>query len=280
MFVKRVYMKLIDQYFPNASFFKPAGDGLLITIPYAEESLDEIVVQTIASSLRLLVDFGSLCDDDPMINFEVPREVGIGLSRGVACCLVSGDGDKVLDYSGRVLNLASRLTEVARPSGIVFDAGFVVEPLSDVLAQSFAKHSIYLKGIAQRETIDIFYTKEYTRISPVYKHPIEELEWETVRHNPQLRDIKKAGGWFAYDLPSEPTDSGKIVVRITHPAVTGGKKQEGVVSVFHFPHKYQLVAGQPQVVVDFDALGEKLAQNDVKTTWPVLIEVSYPKKWA
>ena len=34
MFIKRVYMKLIDEYFVDACFFKPAGDGLLILIPY------------------------------------------------------------------------------------------------------------------------------------------------------------------------------------------------------------------------------------------------------
>ena len=39
MFIKRVYMKLIDEYFSNASFFKPTGDGLLVILPYTEENL-------------------------------------------------------------------------------------------------------------------------------------------------------------------------------------------------------------------------------------------------
>lgn len=36
LFIKKVYSKLLDGYFPNASFFKPTGDGLLLTIPYNE----------------------------------------------------------------------------------------------------------------------------------------------------------------------------------------------------------------------------------------------------
>ena len=31
-YIKKIYMKIIDDYFPDASFYKPAGDGLLITI--------------------------------------------------------------------------------------------------------------------------------------------------------------------------------------------------------------------------------------------------------
>jgi class 3 adenylate cyclase len=31
MYIKRVYLNLIDDYFPFASFYKPTGDGLLLT---------------------------------------------------------------------------------------------------------------------------------------------------------------------------------------------------------------------------------------------------------
>jgi len=39
MFIKKVYMKLIDTYFSDASFFKSTGDGLLMIIPYTEKNL-------------------------------------------------------------------------------------------------------------------------------------------------------------------------------------------------------------------------------------------------
>ena len=82
MFIKRVYMKLIDEYFNNASFYKPTGDGLLVIIPYTEANLADIVKGTIDSCLALLVNFSSICIGDPMINFDVPKRIGIGISRG------------------------------------------------------------------------------------------------------------------------------------------------------------------------------------------------------
>jgi class 3 adenylate cyclase len=129
VFIKKVYLKLLDGYFPNASFFKPTGDGLLLTIPYNESNLQANVRQTIDSSLEITKTFCTFCENDPMITFETPKKIGIGLSRGTACCLISQD--KIMDYSGRVLNLASRLMDVARPSGIVFDAVFGEGLLSD-----------------------------------------------------------------------------------------------------------------------------------------------------
>jgi class 3 adenylate cyclase len=130
MFIKRVYMRLIDDYFTSASFLKPTGDGLLITILYTEDNLPDVAKSTVDCCLKVLENFGTLCSNDPMINFEVPTKVGIGLSRGAACGLVSED-NKILDYSGRPLNVASRLMDFARPTGIVMDAVFGLEILSN-----------------------------------------------------------------------------------------------------------------------------------------------------
>ena len=37
-FIRKAYMKMIDEYFSFASFYKSTGDGLLITIPWAEKT--------------------------------------------------------------------------------------------------------------------------------------------------------------------------------------------------------------------------------------------------
>ena len=42
MFIKRFYMRLIDDYFSKAGFFKTKGDGLLMTFPYSESNLREV----------------------------------------------------------------------------------------------------------------------------------------------------------------------------------------------------------------------------------------------
>lgn len=277
MFIKRIYMKLIDEYFSDVSFFKPTGDGLLIIIPYTEENLDKVVINTIKTCLQVLVDFGSFCVNDPMINFEVPGRVGIGLSRGSACCLLSGD--KTLDYSGRVLNLASRLMDLARPSGIVFDANFGIELLPDKLIKLFAKESVYIKGIAEREPIDIYYTIAHTRISSLNKQPIEEIKWEIKKDRRTLGEIKDYTPRFRYDLPSKPVDPDQIKVKITHSLVVKGKKREGRQVTFYFSNfEYFLEAGKPVVRLESDALAKRLEKNEVKDTWDVDIEIMYPEK--
>lgn len=278
MFIKRVYMKLIDEYFSTASFFKPTGDGLLIIIPYTEENLDKVVNKTIMTCLHVLIDFGSFCVKDPMINFEVPRKVGIGLSRGSACRLISGD--KILDYSGKVLNLASRLMDLARPRGIVFDANFGIELLPDELIDLFAKESVYIKGIAEREPIDIYYTKDYTRISSLNKQPIEEIKWKRVGDTKTLKQIRDLESIFIYDLSSKPVDPDQIKVKIAHQAVArDGRKLEGMISTFDFDNfEYYLDAGKPKVDIEFDALAKRLEEKGVKDRWDVNIEIVYPEK--
>jgi class 3 adenylate cyclase len=122
LFLKKVYLKLITEYFEDASFFKPTGDGLLIVQAFEEEELQQMVTGMVTKCLSVVTAFPHLLDGDPMINFDVPRKIGIGLTRGAATRLVSND--KILDYSGRPLNLASRLMDLARPSGIVMDKAF------------------------------------------------------------------------------------------------------------------------------------------------------------
>lgn len=277
LFIKRVYAKLIDNYFSDASFFKPTGDGLLITIPYTEENLQDITRRTIGSCFEVMRDFGSFCANDPMINFDVPKRIGIGLSRGTACRLVSKN--KILDYSGRVLNLASRLMDLARPTGIVFDGDFGIELLSDEQIKKFATKNIYIKGIAERQPINIYYTKELTRISPLSKQPIDKIKWNTISRIMSLRKIKHLLRRFIFDLQTEPVDPSEIRVKITYPLTIRGKKQKDFVRFFDFSNfEYLIEAGKPKVEVEFDALVKALEARKIKDTWEVMIEIMYPER--
>ncbi len=277
MFIKRVYIKLIDNYFSDASFFKPTGDGLIITIPYTEENLKTIARRTVRFCFKVLREFGIICKNDPMINFEVPRKVGIGISRGTACSLVSKD--TVLDYSGRVLNLASRLMDLARPSGIVFDADFGIELLLDEQIKLFAKDNIYIKGIAEREPIRIFYTKKLTRISPLNKHPLDKIKWNTIKDTRTLKQIKDLRPTFMYEIQTQPIDSSEIAVKISYPGVLRGRKQEKFKTILDFINfEYYLEAGKPRLNIDYNTLAEKLEKRGVKDSWKVNIEIIYPEK--
>lgn len=277
MFIKRVYMKIIDDYFHNPSFFKSTGDGLLITIPYREDNLQDTIRKTINSCFQILRDFGSLCANDPVINFDVPRTVGIGLSRGTACRLVSKD--KILDYSGRVLNLASRLMDLARPAGIVFDTDFGIELLSDKKIELFDKASVYIKGIAEREPIGIYYTKNSTRIPSLSKQPLEKIKWNEVNDTKKLREIKDYRPSFLYELPTQPLDRDELEVQVTHPFVVRGRKRGEVISSFPFSDfEYFLEANKPRIRINFDSLAKRLEANGVKVGWDVGIKIMYPER--
>ena len=82
MFIKRVYMKMIDSYFGFASFYKSTGDGLLLTIPFNKINLKEMFQTTVASCMACHSEFGNTCKNDPMIYFKVPDKIGIGTARG------------------------------------------------------------------------------------------------------------------------------------------------------------------------------------------------------
>ena len=112
-YIKKIYINIIETYFMDANFIKPTGDGLLIIKNYNEEDIREISNDVIEKCMEIVEIFPTLLNDDPMINFETPKNIGLGIARGSACCLKNDD--KIIDYSGRILNLASRLMDIARP---------------------------------------------------------------------------------------------------------------------------------------------------------------------
>ncbi len=120
-FVKKMCMILIDRYFPDASFLKLTGDGLLAVYEYNEGEGTGLACKIVETCVVLTTDFESFfSDDEYMVACRVPDRIGIGIAMGPVGCLVSDS--QIVDYSGRPLNLASRLMGMARPRGIVVDA--------------------------------------------------------------------------------------------------------------------------------------------------------------
>ncbi len=276
MFIKRVYIKLIDKYFVNASYFKPTGDGLLLIIPYTEKNLQVVARNTIDVCLKVLREFGTFCENDPMINYEVPKRIGIGLSRGTVCRIISKG--KTLDYSGRVLNLASRLMDFARPTGIVLDNDFDIELLSDEQIKLFRKDDIFIKGIAEREPIDIWYTKDLTKVLPLSKQPIDKVDWQIDSYEWTLKRIKDHSMKFIYGLKTEPADFREIKVKVEFPSILKKRKQKGYLNVINFSNfEYALEAGKPEITIQFDALAKQLEAKGVKGPWLVTVKIIYPK---
>lgn len=277
MFIKRVYIRLIDSYFPFASFYKSTGDGLLLTIPFDETNLQEVAQDVISKCVSCHYDFGNICNGDPMINFAVPDKVGIGVARGTACCLISGE--KIIDYSGRLLNLATRLNDLARPSGIVIDGAFDIRLLTDEQQKMFQMVDVYLKGIHEVEPISVYFTPEFTDIPKYNRQPISRMRWKTLTDVKPFREILKIDSPFRYSLESEPSSVDDIQIEIQHPDIEKGKVSATYLTFHRFDDfNYFLVAGKPTVVVDFPKLSEKLTQWLVKKNVNVTIVINYVEK--
>jgi len=276
LFIIKFYKKLIEEYFSNASFIKPTGDGLLIGIPYEEDNLSKIANETVKKCLEIHEKFGSFFEKDPMINFNVPKKIGIGVARGAVFRIISGD--KTLDCSGRPLNLASRLMELARPSGVVFDGTFGDGLLAQDIKSSFAEAEVYIAGIAEEKPIKINYTKDFTSISPRSKEPIKGDRWKTEKLIYKLRELERMTPYFVYALLNEPLNREKIIIKALYPDVEKGERT-GLSRVHNFQDfEYTKEAGKPILRIFFKKLVQNLKKNGAQSEWDVTIEVNYLEK--
>jgi len=276
-YVKKVYFRIINDYFKNASYYKPTGDGLIITIPYTEENLKEVTNLTMNSCLGLLRVFGSLCADDHMINFPTPQKIGIGLTRGSACCIKSED--KILDYSGRVLNLASRLMDLARPSGIVFDDTFRIDLLSDKIKDLFSQETVYVRGIAEEHPIKVYYTKDYTLISDSYKQPLKVPKWKTQKITYPLKTLKTMPKIFVSYLDKRPLDENRIKVRVAHDDLHIEEFETFYTySIDDDEISFECRAKNYCVLINVHDIAENLEKTGVTEDMEIRIEIDYPVK--
>lgn len=212
MYVKRLYVSLIDQFFSAAKFAKPTGDGLLLVFPYDETSLASVFQSVVEASLRCHAAFPNLCGADPMLNFELPKEVGFGIARGTACCLFAGE--EVIDYSGHLLNLAARLNDIARPSGVVLDAGSNTQLLTSELLSEFKEDSVYLRGVSEQAPLKILVQEKTVKIKESQRHPIADERWHTQRVPFTKASLFKLKGIFKERLEKAPLSSDKFRVEI------------------------------------------------------------------
>ena len=154
---------------------------------------------------------------------RVPQSLGIGLSRGAACRLATPE--KTLDYSGRTLNLATRLMDFARPDGIVIDAEFGIELPPDELRGLFEAHDVYIRSVAQRTTRRIYALAGRTVISDAAKRPIDEPVWHrAVSHLADGEGNPRFGSLLRIALNHRVSDPNELVVTLLHPAVGPGRQ--------------------------------------------------------
>jgi class 3 adenylate cyclase len=276
LYLMKIYPKLIDRYFADQWFFKPTGDGLLLVRPFVESELAELAESVLRSCFEIVDRFGTLCDDEPMVNFEVPQEVGIGIAQGAASRLVSGG--RTLDYSGRVLNLASRLMELARPRGVVIDSGFGQGLLPSDLSEGFASKTGFIRGVSPDDGITILYDPDLTEIPESFTKRPGDITWRTVRRKFELRELERLGGGWRFTLDEEPADPEQIKVSYSYPALLAGGRQAKDRSKYgvHGDFRYAGPPDGPLVVVRFVELAKRLRRIGVKGPWIVDVKVDYP----
>jgi hypothetical protein len=274
LYIKKVYAKLIDRYFSAASFVKPTGDGLLVVEAFDEPDLQEIARRTVNNAMEIVDSFPQLCSDEDMVNFPVPSDVGIGISRGTASRLASAE--RTLDYSGRVLNLASRLMDLARPRGVVFDDGYGLNLLNDAVAGEFRKDFAYMKGVAESEPLAVQCWPNEIEIPPWHQRPLDEERWEHLEITHKLKDIQQMSfRSYRQRLDPAPLHGYPVEGEVAYPAITpAGNKGSGT-RYAKAKLTRSKVAGIQYAHINLDELAAQLIKFGVKAPWEVTVKISY-----
>lgn len=273
MFIKRFYLKLINEYFSTANFVKPTGDGLLLTFPYSETNLMEVSKTVIASCMSCLNDFPHLCNDDPMINFPVPQAIGFGVARGTACCLYSAN--EILDYSGHLLNLASRLNDLARPSGIVIDGNYLKSVLPESFSELFKEQQVYIRSIAEDSPVDVLYLENYVQIPDSALTPLINENWQTFYLELTIKQIEQIKKFLYLDLPAPAKSKDKLKATLILPG-TRLNRIPRFLTLTCF--KYEENGPRARITVDIKKLKARIRNQDLKSNTKMNLKIEYVPK--
>ncbi|MFC1522888.1 hypothetical protein ACFL6Y_10815 [Elusimicrobiota bacterium] len=273
MFIKRIYIQLIDKYFSGAHFVKPTGDGLMLIFKYTEGSLLEVSKEVMHACFRCMKEFPGICKDDPMINFKTPPLIAFGISRGPACCLYSGK--QLLDYAGHLLNLATRLMDLARPSGIVIDGQYLKNVIPTRLQNRFIEKGVYIRGIAEEEPHPVFYSKSEVKLPEIALVPLKSYKWSRIEKLLKLKDLKMLTGNFIIRLPTKAHLPIKIKAEYCYP---NPEVKRYLVYENCGAIQYYDDASGPRVTFSLSPIKENLSALQLPDISPVKFIVNYVPK--
>jgi hypothetical protein len=246
---------------------------LLLTFRYSEHDLMDVAKNVIDASMKCVEDFASICAGDPMINFEVPDAIGFGVSRGTACCLFSGS--EVIDYSGHLLNLASRLNDLARPGGIVLDGSFLASVIPESAREAFGEQQVYVRGIAEDRPITVFYQKDRVTVPESALSPLREEVWLSKKVEYTVRKIHKLSKFYLVNLDRPPKAVDRVRVAMAFP-----KRGIKGVSVLPDITDFEVKQSGPNstVVLNMETIQKKLLASNATQNSIVTITVQYIPK--
>ncbi len=275
LYLQRVYTRILDNYFGDISFFKPTGDGLLLIVPFeaTEAELARVTQLVVGDAIRLVNDFPTIVEGDKLVQFPHPKAIGIGLAAGSVSRLAAGD--VTLDYTGRALNVASRLMDLARPSGVVVESTLDFSSLDPATADLFVRDHVYLKGVAEGGGVDIFYTREPTRIPDRYRENLGAAQWHTQEEIVTLGAMKKRTIQWFVPLDHTPFDRTEIDVRVGYNPYRSGTPDRTQRRWHHPPFEYSLDRGKPYVILNFREIPNAAGLRNLPGRETVTVEVSY-----
>jgi class 3 adenylate cyclase len=173
IYLRDMYARVLTDYFSAFTYAKPTGDGLMIIYELAAEvsEVESVMRSSFERAVQLVRDFPTLTDSNVLITIPVPARIGIGIARGSATRIITDD-EVVFDYSGRCLNLAARLMDLARPQGVVLSDKHAVALLGSEIAAQLDSDAVYIKGVSDDETVSVLYTPDWVAIPDQAHAPI------------------------------------------------------------------------------------------------------------
>lgn len=264
LYVRRLFLSLMDKYYPKAAYHKSTGDGMMVVYPYQEKTLTKIAKDVIESSLKLHSEFAALTSEDPMITFNPPTSCGIGINRGTVCCIESND--EILDYSGHVVNLAARLMDLARPAGIVMHAS-LGNLIPEEFTEAFQINSVYVRGIAENQPVPAYSLKGITSIPTSAMLPPLPT-WGIYSRKWTLGEVKTLGKYFV-EVPNRVSKPKDVAIRFYSPGTLDGMRKIHTLEEFEIRKE----ADKTEIVIDLKHLAARVKRGT--DTDKVELEVKY-----
>lgn len=275
-FLKSAYTKMIDRHFADADYFKLTGDGLMVIYGFTDaDTLKAALRDCVDKSLALVDEFPEITKDDPMINFKVPTNLGVGIARGGATVLKSGG--KVLDYTGRPLNLAARLMDFARPSGVVLAGNAGVELLAAETQKRFSPDAVYIDGIAEETPVDVFFLADRTVIPDHRKVAIAApVRVTDPTQEVPLSVLQERGPSFQQLLTREPAKQDDLVLHYAYPKTRADGTQHPTMKLNpSVPVSAVRKLNNWYAQIDFISIVKAIEKNGGKPDWPVQLTLEY-----
>ncbi len=266
LFLRAMYTRLMEEYFLGWDFYKPTGDGLMLIRELGTDA-DELVTTTqewVTAALKLVEGFSRLTEGELLINISVPERVGVGIARGSATKLIGTDGS-IIDYSGRCLNLAARLMDLARPEGVVFQDKHAAALLGSALSSRMSTDSVYIKGIADEDPILVYLSSDWVTVPATAKTPIAYEPTFDRSTKLTAADVVKNPNYLI-EVDRKPRPNEAIVVAVEYKTYDEDGTPRDEFNTHRVPGNYVLEPSGHFVSVQFGALRKRLVDERVPDT--------------